>query len=177
MRSRATTVVATCVVLLLRSAALLAQGAVTRAVQSLEARAADNLTATAEAMPEDRYAFRPTPAQMSFGELVLHSATTNFTLCSGIAGVSLPERPNLSGTDRKDLLVARLAASFDLCGAALEHDDDSFLEDSVAFIAGRRVSRGAALVVLAVDWADHYGQLMIYLQLNGLEPPPPAKRE
>src|SRR5665213_2326205 len=41
-----------------------------------------NLIAAAQAMPADKYGFKPTPAQMSFGEIVVHLAGGNDVLCS-----------------------------------------------------------------------------------------------
>jgi hypothetical protein len=146
-------------------------------VQRHEARAARNLTEAAAAMPEDRYAFRPTPAQTTFGDLVLQVAAGNFFRCTAIMGTTLPPQHMLAATDPKDLLVGRLRSSFDLCNAALEHADDSFLEDSVASVGGHRITRARALIELAVDWADHYAQMAMYLRLNGLLPPSAKHKE
>jgi hypothetical protein len=59
----------------------------------------------------------------------------------------------------------------------LEHADDSFLDDSVASFGEHRITRAAALIELAVDWADHYSQMAMYLQLNGLLPSTAKHRE
>jgi DinB family protein len=176
MRPRFATLAASCGALLLWCVGLHAQGPVTRELQRLEERAARNVSEAAEAMPEDRYAFKPTPAQMTFGEVVLHVAEYNTFLCSSIAGTPVPDQRRLLPTDSKDKLVDRLEDSFDLCNATLEHADDSFLEDSVPYFGGRKTNRAAALIELATLWADHYSQLAIYIRLNGMEPPT-AKRK
>ena len=41
------------------------------------AHAEKNLVASAEEMPADKYSYKPTPAQMTFGEIVLHVADDN----------------------------------------------------------------------------------------------------
>jgi hypothetical protein len=147
------------------------------ALRGAMGRAARNLPAAADEMPADKFAFKPTPGQMSFGELVLHVAGGNARLCSWISGTPMPDLPDLAPTDPKDKLVARLEESFTYCTAALAAVDDSKLADSVPFFGGRKVTRAAAMLDLAVDWADHYGQAAGYLRLNGLLPPTARRGE
>ncbi|HEU4643379.1 MAG TPA: DinB family protein [Gemmatimonadaceae bacterium] len=138
-------------------------------------RSQRNLVGAAEAMPADKYGFKPTPAQMSFGQLVLHVAGSNEYMCSTISGAKQPDEAKLQPTDSKDKLVARLKRSFDYCGTALASVDDSKLSETVPFFGGRTISRAGAMLDLAADWADHYGAAAVYLRLNGVLPPT-AKR-
>jgi hypothetical protein len=55
---------------------------VSDAVRQLLARDSRNLIASAELLPADKYSYRPTPAQMTFGQLMVHIVQTNVTLCS-----------------------------------------------------------------------------------------------
>ena len=176
MRPRFLTLAAGGGVLLLWCADLRAQGSVTKVVQRFEKRFSHDLSEAAEEMPEDRYAFKPTQAQMTFGEIVLHVAEANAFLCSAIARTPLPEQRRLVPTDSKDKLGGLLEDSFDVCDDVLDHADDSFLEDSIPYFGGRRTTRAAALIELASMWATNYSYLAIYLRLNGLEPPT-AKRK
>jgi hypothetical protein len=168
---------AACGALVLTGAGLEAQGPVTRTVRSYQERAEHDLPEAAEAMPEGRYAFKPTTEQMTFGEVVLHVADANTFLCSAIAGTPIPEQRKLLPTDSKEKLVHRLEDSFHLCDEVLEHADDAFLEDSVPSLGLQKTTRAAALIDLTSMWADHYSQLAIYLRLNGLEPPPAKQKE
>ena len=133
-------------------------------------RSAENLIAAAEAMPAERYAFAPTPAQMSFRHVVTHLAEGNDYLCGTISGEAAPQRTKVDTTDTKDKLVARLRETFQFCDAALGKVDDSKLADSVPMF-NRKVTRANAIVITVADWADHYSQSAIYLRLNGLLPP------
>jgi len=172
MRPCLTTLAASCVALCLALGGLHAQKSpITRTIQRVERRAGHNVVAAAEDMPENRYGFRPTPEQMTFGQLVLHVAGSNFVLCSALNGTTIPDQHELSATDPKDLLVQRLDRSFDLCNAALEHADDSNLGDSVPVFGGRNATRGAVMIELVIDWADHFAQAATYLRLSGLKPP------
>ena len=147
------------------------------ALRAATGRAARNLPAAADAMPADKFGFKPTPGQMSFGELVLHVAGGNARLCSWISGTPMPDLPDLAPTDPKDKLVARLEETFTYCTAALAAVDDSKLADSVPFFGGRKITRVAAMLDLAADWADHYSQAAGYLRLNGLLPPTARRGE
>lgn len=130
-----------------------------------------NLVAAAEAMPADKYGFKPTPAQMSFGQLVLHVAGSNEFMCATIAGSKAPQRAKLDATAAKDVLVARIKESFQYCTTTLAPVDDSKLGEMVPYFGGRKISRGGAMMGLTGDWSDHYGASAIYLRLNGILPP------
>lgn len=141
------------------------------AVRAQSARFGRNMPAAAEAMPADKYGFKPTPGQMSFGELVLHVANSNNFLCSTASGMAAPAKSTLTPTSPHDSLVAAIRASFVYCDSALARVDESKLTDQVPFYGGRMASRFQALLSLSMDWADHYSQQAMYLRLNGLLPP------
>ncbi len=152
------------------------QSPVATAFRSMEQRLERNLVEAADEMPAAKYGFKPTPAQMSFGEVVLHLAEGNDYLCGTISGQKPPERTKLTPADAKDKLVAGLKDSFQFCATALAQLDDAQLADSVPFFGNRNVSRATALLVTVDDWADHYSQAAIYLRLNGLLPPTAKRR-
>ena len=139
------------------------------------AQMAKNLTAAADEMPADKYAFKPTPAQMSFGDIVVHLAQGNDYLCGTIAGTKAPTRTKVAPTDAKAALVARLRETFQFCEQALANVDDSKLGEELPFFGGRTMSRAGVMMVTVGDWADHYSQQAIYLRLNGLLPPTAKK--
>ncbi len=82
-----------------------------------------NLTAAVEEMPADKFGYRPTPEQMTFGHLVLHIATSNIELCSKAGNMPPPPlgKP-VQETDKQNLLallnqvVFVLQRSHDACG-------------------------------------------------------------
>lgn len=141
------------------------------ALRSIGTRAAKNLVAAAEAMPAGKYGFKPTPAQLSFGEVIGHLAGGNDFLCSKIGGVPSPKHPEPTKGAPKEALVARLRESFDFCQSTLAKADDARLTQKLPFFGDTQVTRAEAMFAAAEDWADHYSQLAIYLRLNGLLPP------
>ena len=133
-----------------------------------------NLTAAAEVMPADKYSFKPTPAQMSFGDILGHLAGGNDLLCSAIGGAKPPTRTKLAATAGKDALIARLKETFAFCNQTLAGLDDSKLAEKIT-LWGETMSRAAVEIETAGDWADHYSQMAIYLRLNGMLPPTAKK--
>ncbi len=129
-----------------------------------------NMVAAAEAMPAEKYSYKPTPDQGSFGNLVMHIAQSNSTFCSKISGQAAPDS-KIAETDSKDKLVAALKESFAFCTTSMANVDDSKLGEQFIFFGGRPISRGGALVALAGSWTDHYATQAMYLRLNGILPP------
>ena len=162
------------VLLVLAGASLMGQdkNPVTSAVKEILPRQQKNLIGAAEAMPADKYSYKPTEQQMTFSHLVMHVIESNNLLCSRIsqAPAPKPEAP-LKESDGKDKLVAALKTSFDFCSSALGKMDDSKLGDEIELFGGRKGSRAFGLIALTSGWADHYGAAAIYLRLNGVLPP------
>jgi uncharacterized damage-inducible protein DinB len=129
-----------------------------------------NMVGAAEAMPADKYGYKPTAEMNSFGHLVMHIAQSNYTFCSKISGQAAPDA-KMAESDAKDKLVAALKESFAYCTTALANVDDSKLGEQFALFGGRPISRGGAMVALAGSWTDHYATQAIYLRLNGVLPP------
>jgi DinB family protein len=134
------------------------------------ARYGKNMTAAAEAMPAEKYGFKPSPEMNSYGHLMMHIAQTNNTFCAKISGQTAPE-VKIAETDPKDKLVAAIKDSFAYCTTALEKVDDSKLGEQFVLFGNRPISRGGALVALGGSWTDHYATQAIYLRLNGILPP------
>jgi uncharacterized damage-inducible protein DinB len=134
-----------------------------------------NTVTAVEAMPAEKFNYKPTADQMTFGHLVLHIAETNDLLCSKAAAVPAPKVDEVKETDSKDKLVAALKASFDFCSDALAKMDDSRLAETTEIFPGRQGSRAWASMILAGAWADHYAEAAMYLRLNGVLPPTAKK--
>ena len=151
--------------------ALLAQNnPVSNAVRNAAHESGANLLAAAQAMPADKFGYKPTPAQMTFGELILHIQGDNRITCEAIGGVGPDAEAGLKPADKKEDLVAALRRSLAFCDAALARVTDAQLGDVVPYY-GHRTQRAAALIGLVTDWANHYSQQAIYLRLNGVLPP------
>ena len=148
-----------------------AQGVVAEAFRNVARDKGKNLTAAAEVMPADKYSYKPTPKQLTFGEIMVHLAQGNDFLCGSIGGTKAPQRSKVTPTASKDVLVERLKETFQFCDQALANLDDSKLSEQLPMFGGKTMSRAAVEMVTVGDWADHYSQIANYLRLNGLLPP------
>jgi hypothetical protein len=136
----------------------------------LASREKDTVSAFEE-MPADKFGYKPTPEQMTFGHLAAHIVSSNYYFCSNAGDVPRPTTEELKGTEDKDKLVASMKASFEFCRAALAKADDSKMNENITWFDNKPRTRAWAFVGLASSWADHYGMAAMYLRLNGLLPP------
>lgn len=140
-----------------------------------------NIAQAFDSIPESKFGYKPTPAQLSIGYIAQHLASDNYFFCSkfGAAQPTLPEKDtstpdSVKATWPKDTLVAKLKASLAYCETAFNQLDDSKLGEQVTMTFGgnsRQVSRAAMVLGHALDMADHYSQLANYMRLNNILPP------
>ena len=123
-------------------------------------------------MPEDKYGFKPTPPQRNFGEQALHIAGANINFLKAFGGQATPPAVNLKATSKAEIIKA-VEASFDY-GIALinEQTPDSMAEQVKVppFMGGMASRARVAYFLLGHTW-DIYGQMVVYLRLNGHVPP------
>jgi uncharacterized damage-inducible protein DinB len=167
-------VLATC---LLAPAAAAQSTPVSDALRKGEERASRHLIAAAEEMPAGKYGYKPTPAQMSFADVIEHLSQGNDFLCGQISGTAAPKRAEVKPAAGKDKQVARLKETFDFCNSALAKVNDSDLSGKVKLFGPREFTRAEAMFITVDDWADHYSQLANYLRLNGRVPPTAKEKE
>jgi hypothetical protein len=134
-----------------------------------------NTVAAFEEMPANKFDYKPTPDQMTFGHLAAHIVEANYYFCSNVGDVPQPKTEELKGTEGKDKLVAAVKASFEFCHTALAKADDAKMNENITWFDGKPRARTWAFVALPSSWADHYGAAAMYLRLNGLLPPTAKK--
>jgi len=132
---------------------------------------AKNLVATAEIMPAEKYSFKPTPENMTFGKTIGHIADVNNAVCSKMFTPPATPFAKSSEMDSKEKLVAGLKASMDYCGEQFSKMTDANLSEMVPFFGGKQITRMGAALAVITDFADHYAGLSMHLRMNGLLPP------
>jgi len=135
---------------------------------------AKNMISAAEAMPAEKYVYKPSPQQISFADLIYHAAMANHMLCSAISGEKAPETP-VKATGTKDALVEQMKQSFAFCDKAFATIDAAKLGEPVQMM-GRSVTKAWVIVHLALDYGDHYSQAAMMLRSNGIVPPSSQRR-
>ena len=127
----------------------------------------DKIMKSADAMPESKYSYRPTPDVRSFGEIVTHVADISYILCSNAKGEAPPAPP--AAKTSKAEIVAYLKGSFEYCDGVYSGFTDAHLNDPANFF-GFRTNKMFILTQVGNHDALHYGNLVTYLRINGLVP-------
>jgi hypothetical protein len=122
-------------------------------------------------MPADKYEFKPTPAQRTYAEQIMHIATSNVI---GIGTLGSPIKPpalNRNATAKAEVLAA-LEQSFDYGDAVIRAQSDKTMLETIEAVRylGPSTRARAVWFLLGHSW-DIYGQMAVYLRLNGLVPP------
>jgi uncharacterized damage-inducible protein DinB len=140
-----------------------------------------NLAQAFDSIPESKFGYRPTPAQLTIGNIAQHLASDNYLFCNAFGDMKAQRSEKETATPDsvkarwpKDTLVTQLKASFTFCENAFAQLDDAKLADQVSMTFGgqsRQVTRAGMVLGHALDMADHYSQLANYMRLNGMLPP------
>ena len=164
------------VLLVSMAAAAQTKTSVSEVLRKMLAGRERDTVAAFEEMPADKYEYKPTADQMTFGHLASHIVGTNYYLCANVGAVPEPKHEELKGTEGKEKLIAAMKASFEFCHTSLEKADDAKMNEDITWFDGKPRARTWAFVALPSSWADHYGMAAMYLRLNGLVPPTAKKK-
>jgi hypothetical protein len=138
------------------------------------------LTAAFDSIPESKYGYKPTPAQLSIAYIAQHLESANYQLCARFSSATWPmtAKDSLADTVKakwpKDTLSARLKASFKFCDDAIDKVTDPMLSEQIPVGApgsGRTALRARYVLGYVTDLADHWSQIANYMRLNGMTPP------
>jgi len=133
----------------------------------------NNITASAEKMPEADYFFKPTPDIRSYGQLWGHVADAQFGQCSGAKGVPNPRQgqPSFETLTMKAEVVKAVADSFAFCDDVFASLTDASAAEMISNGRGGQQSRAAALLGVLTHDSEMYGIGTVYLRLKGQIPP------
>jgi uncharacterized damage-inducible protein DinB len=130
----------------------------------------------AQAMPGEKYEFRPVPEVRSFGQQMVH-------ISEAVAGLyelfvenkKAPTHPFSEGGKEpvlsKEEIIARLGISFDYVERAAARLNPSALRQSTKIFGGKVISKHRMLRFLLDHTTHHRGQTVVYLRLNHIQPP------
>jgi uncharacterized damage-inducible protein DinB len=124
----------------------------------------------ASEMPEDKFTAKPTPAQQTFGERVMHVAQVNVRFLGAFGAKATAPTIDAKITTKAAAIKA-MDDSFDYGAAVLkEQTDQTMLQTIKAPFIGPSSKARAFWFLLGHTW-DIYGQLAVYLRVNGGVPP------
>ena len=132
------------------------------------------LIAMAEDFPEDKYDFKPTPAQRTFAEQLLHAAGANYYFTNPAMGKKTPveENPKRDQYKTKADVVAFVKKSFADGAAAIKAKGDKGMKDLLVDPFAHQQVRVVDMAYGLIEHCgEHYGQLAVYYRVAGLVPP------
>jgi len=128
-----------------------------------------NLEGAADVMPADKYGYRLTAGQMTFGEWLNHSTERNYTDCAALRSETPPESSKQVPTLKdKDAIGQALKDSLAYCAVAFEKMDDQKATSSPQM--------SYAFLHVLVHNNEIYGNIAGYLRSNNIVPPSTAAR-
>src|SRR6201996_8081904 len=120
------------------------------------------LTAMAEDFPEDKYDFKPTPAERTFAEQLLHAAGSCYYFTNPAMGLKPPppQDPKREQYKSKAEIVAFVKKSFADGAAAIQANGDKGLMKEVVYFPQQK-SRVLDIAYGIIEHSgEHYGQLV-----------------
>jgi len=135
--------------------------------------ASRQLIALAEAIPAEKFSWRPGEGVRSVSEVYMHIALANFYLLS-VTGPKLPDDIKSPGMERtvtaKADVIDWLKRSLDAVKTAHADVKPADLQRKVK-VNGRDSTVDAMYLRIIVHANEHMGQLVAYARMNGIEPP------
>jgi len=119
----------------------------TKTISIFRSNMQDKIMKSADTMPESKFSYRPTKDVRSFAEIVIHVADISYYLCSNAKGEA-PPAPATGKSSKTEIMA--------------------YLNESADFW-GHKTNKMFILTQLPSHDALHYGNLVTYLRLNGLE--------
>lgn len=134
---------------------------------------AGKLVELAEAVPADRYDWRPAEGVASIADAHMHIAYYNYYYPETSLGVDTPSDVDLEAFDSirdKKAVVDHLIRSLEHVRTAVESMTESDM-DATTVLYGGEVTRRAVLLQLLTHMNEHLGQQIAYARSNGVVPP------
>jgi uncharacterized damage-inducible protein DinB len=122
-------------------------------------------------VPEDKYDFKPTPEVRSFREQFTHLIGENFRFMAQAAGETAPmETSAIDALKGRDEIIKALKESYDYGAKVWAGMTDQKAMEMIPGRGGQQQARWAPILTNIVDNMDHYGNLVVYVRLNGMVP-------
>jgi uncharacterized damage-inducible protein DinB len=135
---------------------------------------ARKLNTMAEDFPEDKYDFKPTPAERSFAEQLLHAANSNYFFVNPARGQKPPaeEDPKRDQFKSKAEIVAFVKKAYADGAAVIKEKGDKGMNDLLVDPFENQQVRVIDMAYGLIEHSgEHYGQLAVYYRVAGLVPP------
>jgi uncharacterized damage-inducible protein DinB len=151
---------------------------VAEALRTHWARTRRMITNIVAAMPEDKYDYRPVPEVRSFREMAVHLIQDGISHTSWITGMSRDEADKLgekyANYKSREEILQGLGEMFDMGDKFIASITDENMYDTVVGMRSEPMTRVETALVAFEDQMGHYGNMVVYLRINGVVPPSTA---
>ena len=130
-----------------------------------------SMMAIADAMPEDQFGYKSTPAQRSYGEQIMHIAGVNVQILGLVGGSAAAPSFTAESAIAKAEILQALADSYDYGIALLNEQTGASINETVEAAFLGPSTRARVFWFLLDHSMDMYGQMAVYLRLNDIVPP------
>ena len=127
-----------------------------------------------EAMPEDGYAFKPSPEMRTFAEHMLHFTDANYELAPLAGGLKSPIAPGAASksTDKpKAATIKTVMAGYDFVIANIKNMKPGEMQDTIKVFDKYVMTKATLLNKIFEHQTHHRGQTTVYFHLKGIKPP------
>ena len=127
-----------------------------------------------DAMPEEGYAFKPTPEMRSFAEQMLHFTDANFELASLAGGIKNPIGEGAAGklADKSKSATTKMVMDgYDFVITVIKNIKPEQFKDTVKAFDKYEITKAALFIKIFEHQTHHRGQTTVYLRLKGVVPP------
>jgi uncharacterized damage-inducible protein DinB len=138
--------------------------------------AKQDILRSADKMPEDKYAFKPTDSVRSYGQLLAHVADGQYEFCGAAAGKQDEKGIEKSAKTKADI-VAALKTAFAYCDDIYAGMTDAKAAEMIPAFGGIKISRLSMLDFNVSHTMEHYGNIVTYLRIEGVVPPSSEQRQ
>ncbi|MBA3271557.1 MAG: DinB family protein [Acidobacteria bacterium] len=148
-----------------------AQNPMMNAVKAQHDMAKGVLLKTAEKIPDNLYAWQPTPEVRTFAQLIGHVADASSMICGTAAGEKPAQMSAEKTMTTKAQLTKALADALAYCDKVIAGMDDTKGMETTKFFAGGMSTRAMVVAFNTTHNYEHYGNLVTYMRLNKIVPP------
>jgi uncharacterized damage-inducible protein DinB len=132
--------------------------------------AKQDILGSAEKMPDDKYAFKPTDTVRTYGQLLAHVADGQYEFCGAAAGNHDEKGIEKTAKTKADI-VAALKTAFAYCDAIWAGMTDAKAMEMIPAFGGIKITRLSMLDFNVSHTMEHYGNLVTYMRIQGIVPP------
>jgi len=134
------------------------------------ARLEQKVVGLAEAVPADKYDWRPAAGVRSVSEVYMHLAGSTFQILQGVGRPAPDNAGELEKITDKVEVIETLKGAFAAAKEAMLAASDDGMDENVEFF-GRQWSKRAVFYLTATHIHEHLGQSIAYARSIGVVPP------